>query len=142
MGRAIGNVVSIAILAILLAGCGSGDKLAKAGGTVTYRGKPIGGANVVFIPDSGSPAFASTDDGGAFSWTTQGSPGALIGSGKVAITATEKYEFKSEEEMASKDIKKMARSLIPIKYGRAETSGLAVTVNADGNNNFQLELKD
>ncbi|HUP79694.1 MAG TPA: hypothetical protein VM260_14170 [Pirellula sp.] len=132
----------LAIFAILLTGCGSGDKLAKAGGVVTYRGKPIAGANVIFIPEAGAPAIASTDEGGAFSWTTQGSPGALIGAGKVAITATEKYEFKSEEQMTSKDIQKMGRSIIPVKYGRAETSGLAVTVNADGNNNFQLELKD
>lgn len=142
MGLAIRSLGLPMLLAVVLAGCSSGDKLAKAGGTVTYRGKPIAGANVVFIPDVGSPAIASTDDFGAFSWTTQGSPGALIGSGKVAITATEKYEFKSEEQMASKDLQKMGRSLIPIKYGRAETSGLAVTVNADGNNNFQIELKD
>ena len=142
MERAIVNVGSFAILAILLAGCDSGLKLAKAGGTVTYRGKPIAGANVIFIPDAGAPAIASTDDSGAFSWTTQGKPGALIGSGRVAITATEKYEFKSEEEMTSKVIQKMGRTLIPTKYGRAETSELTVTVNADGNNNVQLDLKD
>lgn len=48
----------------------------------------------------------------------------------------------SEEEMTSKVIQKMGRKLIPIKYGRAETSGHSVTVNGDGNNDFQLDLKD
>ncbi len=129
---------------IALCGCGGGDgpELADAGGVVTYHGKPIEGANVVFIPDSGPAAYGTTNAEGRFVWTTREDRGAAVGPGKVAITAVPAYQFKSEAELTSATIKKMGQSLIPTKYGRAETSGLTVTVESGEENDFTLALKD
>src|SRR5688500_7166697 len=76
------------IAAIALAGCVSGPKLVKAGGTVKYKGAPLPGADIVMMSDaSGAPSIARTDDEGRFTVTTGGKPGALVGTYKVAITA-------------------------------------------------------
>lgn len=135
-----------AVLATTATGCGRSDapELAEAGGTVTYNGKPLEGANVVFIPDAGGPAaYGTTGPDGTFTWMTRGEPGAMVGPGKVAITAFEELaEPKEEEDLTAEDLKKMSQSRIPEKYGRVETSGLTATVTGDGENKFTFELTD
>lgn len=132
------------IFAAALPGCGGGDgpELADAGGTVKYKGKPVPGATVVFMPDSGPAAYGTTGTDGRFTWTTRELTGAMVGPGKVAITAVPAYEFKSEQELTSAIVKKMGSSLIPVKYGRSETSGLSVSVKSGEKNDFTFELKD
>lgn len=136
----------LAAIATMAAGCGRGDapELAPAGGTVTYNGEPLEGANVVFTPDAGGPAaYGMTGPNGEFTLSTRAEPGAMVGSGKVVITAFQELdEPKEEHELTAADLEKMSRSRIPEKYGRAETSGLRATVTADGENQFPFELTD
>ena len=134
-----------AVLAIASGGCGGGDapELAEAGGTVTYKGQPLEGANVVFMPASGPTAYGSTGPDGTFTWTTRGQPGAKVGPGRVAITAFEELdEPKEEEDLTAEDLQKMSQSRIPAKYGKPETSGLTATVTADEENKFEFDLTD
>ncbi len=141
---ALRGSITCVCLVLLLVGCGSSDgpELADAGGVVTYNGKPIGGANVIFIPDNGPAAYGTTGDDGRFQWNTREDKGAAVGSGKVVITAVPAYQFKSEEELTSAMVKKMGKSLIPTKYGREETSGLTATVESGEKNEFTFSLKD
>ena len=145
MRRTIAMLGLFSILSVAAAGCGRGDgpQLAEAGGKVTYKGSPLEGANVVFMPDSGPAAYAATGPDGTFAWTTRGEAGAMVGSGRVAITAFEELdEPKDEEDLTAEDLRKMSQSRIPVKYGRVETSGLTATVTADGENTFSFELTD
>jgi len=55
-------------LAILLAGCSSGERTYNLSGSVTYKGKPVPAGHIVFEPDtksgnSGGPGFAKIKDG-------------------------------------------------------------------------------
>jgi hypothetical protein len=131
-------------LSVAAAGCGGSDgpKLAETVGTVTYKGKPLSGAAVVFVPTSGPAAYGSTDEKGEFSLSTTGDRGAMVGKGQIAITAYEQLaEKKTEEQLTAADLKKMNTSLIPTKYGRPETSGLEAEIKPDVKNELKFELQ-
>ena len=132
----------VAALAITAAGCGGGDKLlmADAAGTVKYNGTPLEGATVVFVPDSGLPATGVTDADGRFTWNTRGEPGAVVGPGKVAITAVEQLIVVEGREPTAQELANMSRSLIPEKYGHPTTSQLSAEVKVGENNEFKFEL--
>ena len=74
------------LLAAVSAGCGqSGPKLYPASGTVTFEGKPVAGASVLFIPQGGRPALATTDASGKYIIATSGKPGAELGTYTVTV---------------------------------------------------------
>ena len=83
----------LAVAPILaVAGCGDsptgGDvSLAKAGGVVTFKGGPLAGASVTFIPEKGPVASGVTDLEGKFSLSTGTMPGAAIGPCNVTVSA-------------------------------------------------------
>jgi hypothetical protein len=127
-------------------GCDGGPKLVKAGGTVTYKNKPVPGADIIMMSDaSSSPSMARTDDQGRFTVTTNGKPGALVGSYRVAITAARnKREVSAGEALAmtSEQIAANREDLIPIKYNNFESSGLTADVGKDAAaNDYRFDLK-
>lgn len=130
------------LVAAITAGCGeSGPPMAETTGTVTYNGAPLEDASIVFVPDAGPPSTGRTDTEGRFTLNTRGKPGAVVGTGKVAIKAVEQLiEFKSEADMSSEDIANMSQSLIPEKYGHVMTSGLTQEVRADETNDWNFDL--
>ena len=132
----------VAALAMTAAGCGRGDKplMADAAGSVTYNGDPLEGATVVFVPDSGLPATGITDAEGRFTWNTRGDSGAVVGPGKVAITAVEQLIVVEGREPTAQELANMSRSLIPEKYGHPMTSQLSADVKADERNEFTFKL--
>ena len=69
-------------------GCGpQGPEIARVEGTVTLDGIPLPNAAVVFIPENGRPAGATTDQSGRYALTfTRGRKGALLGRHRVRIT--------------------------------------------------------
>lgn len=74
-----------------LIGCGpsSSEPLATVTGTVTEKGQPLVGADVMFIPDGGqgAPSGGKTDAAGAFELHyTNGRSGAVIGKHRVVIS--------------------------------------------------------
>ena len=48
-------LILIAFSILIVAGCGdSGPKMARVEGTVTYDGKPLSAATIIFTPESGA----------------------------------------------------------------------------------------
>jgi hypothetical protein len=77
-------------MASILAGCGSEGgavTLANAGGVVTFKGAPLADATVMFVPENGPVASATTDLSGKFTLSTGSRQGATVGTCKVTVTA-------------------------------------------------------
>ncbi len=78
-------LASIACMAAL-AGCDSGPTLAPVTGTVTHGGQPLAGANVIFTPEGGMAAGATTGEDGRFELVSNdGRSGAIPGKHHVSI---------------------------------------------------------
>lgn len=132
-------------------GCGNGGPpMAEAGGTVLIDGKPLVGADVIFIAEDGPTAAAQTNEEGKFELATNGKPGAVIGNHKVAIQAVEAFAMSgnsasasdlSQEELESEDdIRFGRRWLIPEQYGNPLSSGLTAEVKQDSDNDHTFQL--
>ena len=117
------------LFCLLLAGCGSGDDLARVKGTVTLNGEPLEGAIVQFQPtaEGGSPSAGKTDAKGRYDLMhTFDQAGAMPGEHVVSIrTAAAYYDEEGGEER------------VPAKYN--DRSELKRTVEP-GNNTFDFEL--
>lgn len=152
---------------LLLAGCGGGNskdpKIAAVGGSVTYKGAPVAGATVTFMPDKGPLAIGITDLNGEFKLNSGALVGCAVGPVKVAVRVEAPGESSNNSvpKPGSGDFaeqsKKMAdmtmahqqsasttkKSLIPEKYRDPTSSGLTYTVEADASKNkFKIELQD
>jgi len=152
-------------MAAALVGCNDGPAppaMAPAGGIVKYKGSPLAGATVMFIPEGGALAGGTTDVSGKFKLMTGTLDGVAVGNCKVTVTAVEpgsggaisggssapsKDDMQEKMMQATKSFieKKSAssgpKSLIPEKYGNADTSGLSYTVEKDSSKNqFTIEL--
>lgn len=150
------------ILSALLVGC-SGDagnpKVAPVTGTVTYQGKPVGGATVSFIKEGESRSSVGvTDSQGRFQLSTFGNnDGAVIGDNvvtiakKIASTAappatpqTDPMEMmKRMRAESEKPAEKVKTDELPEKYLDPVASGLKAIVSADSKkNDFKFDLVD
>jgi hypothetical protein len=140
----------IAVLLFALAscgflGCGSGHpKTIRVTGTVTHRGKPVEGANVLFECRAGRPAEAITDAAGRFTLTTfRQSDGAIGGEHTVVIS---KYVSDSGAAPAAvddlRDPRNHPRQVIPARYTSPSQSPLKVKVNPGEDNDFRFDLTD
>ena len=165
------KTVGTAFICLCLSGCSGGVddlRVAPAGGVVTYKGGPLAGANVTFMPDKGPLAMAVTDMKGEFKLASGGLKGCAVGPAKVAVsvpnsddsgptapgmgtsspkTAAEFAEMSqkmAEATIASqKESSTKKKSLIPSKYKDTTTSGLSYTISLDASKNkFTIELKD
>ena len=76
------------LLALICVGCGpGGPEIASVEGTVTMDGKLLRNAAVVFIPENGRPAGATTDSEGHYVLNfTEGRRGAIPGKNSIRIT--------------------------------------------------------
>lgn len=80
--------LALALVSLLVAGCGSGGDLAKVTGKVTLGGQPLEGATVTFQPaeQGGAPSAGQTDAKGRYKLMfTFDTPGALPGEHTVSI---------------------------------------------------------
>ena len=76
------------LFCLLMAGCGSGNDLAKVKGEVTLNGRPLEGATVKFQPTApgGSPSFGMTDADGRYELMyTFNTAGSMPGEHVVSI---------------------------------------------------------
>ncbi|MEZ6060831.1 MAG: hypothetical protein R3C19_10740 [Planctomycetaceae bacterium] len=142
---------------IVVSGCGGGDapKLAPVSGVVNFKGAPLAGAQVTFVPEGGPVAMGITDLEGKFKLKTGTMEGAMVGHCKASVNASagsdggDLAKPMTPEDMQAmaiagtleKAMKKQNQSLIPEKYKTAETSGLAYDVTAKGPNEFTLDLQ-
>jgi hypothetical protein len=132
----------------LLVGCSSGSisGTVPVSGKVSYKGAPVEGAIVTFIPeDTGRTATATTGGGGVFSLTTLDAPGAMPGKYKVTV---DKVEYgtggSSSMEAAARGnaAEGQAKRVLPAKYTEAASTPLAVQVPSGGKKDIDLTLVD
>ncbi|MFN9718410.1 MAG: carboxypeptidase-like regulatory domain-containing protein [Planctomycetota bacterium] len=148
----------VMMLACMTVGCGGEtvkrDPVYKVRGVVTYKGKPVSGADVTFnCEEKGRSAFGRTNDAGEYQLTTfANNDGAVAGKHTVAVSkipipaSTATLAATESEEYAPPGIGKSTdpvkpKSEIPDKYATAATSGLVAQVNADGENVYDFSLE-
>jgi hypothetical protein len=138
-----------AILVLCLGGCtgSGGPEPVRAGGVVTYNGKPLSSAEVVFAPEGqGRVASATTDESGRFRLGTfRPGDGALAGKHRVAVIArgpAKRPPPGSPAALMPDDYATPGDPRIPKKYFSAATSGLTAVVDPNGDNEFEFALRD
>ncbi|MCE9527117.1 MAG: carboxypeptidase-like regulatory domain-containing protein [Planctomycetales bacterium] len=172
MNYSVWKLLGIVILGFLAAGCGSGPRLYKAVGTVTYKGQPVEGATVNFNYDNGNSAVGSTDATGKFQlFSLSASGGAAAGKGVMTVTkisggsvpapmltSPNKGDLKNtspaelKKQMAELRTKTQGapgqgtsappKNELPAKYADVTTSGLSFEILPKNNNDFTVVLKD
>lgn len=155
----VGMLVACAVVA---AGCGpKGLTVYPTSGTITYKGQPVAGASVQFMPAKGSPCIGRTDETGKYTILHGGKPGAPVGPCRVTVStivvdASMTMPPGSAEvtpgDLAKLSVESMAKrrgppakdkSGIPAKYSSVETSGLEAVVTSDASKNvFDFDLQD
>ena len=146
-------LVAASMLA-LLSGCGDGLGVSPVTGTISLDGNPIAGATVTFQPldgGTGMPAVGRTDDSGKYSVTDMRAEaigsGAAPGEYKVGVmwyepgsTDTIAAEGSSDAAQGGANKPVGGKSLLPMAYQNANTSGLTASVKAGTENNFDFNL--
>ena len=132
----------------LLVGCNSASVsgTVPASGKVTYKGAPVEGAIVTFVPEGkGRTATATTAAGGAFSLTTVDASGAMPGKYKVTV---DKVEYGSggsssmEAAASGNAAEGKAKRVLPAKYAEATATPLDMEVPSGGKKDIDLALVD
>ena len=150
-----------AMLALALVACGCGGGSAPPApvfpvtGAVTYKGKPVVGADVTFFnSEANRSAFGRTNEQGEYELTTfSANDGAVAGKSIVTITKVEAPVAPVEQApVDSPDYQPPGlnqsttparpKSSFPAKYGSQETSGLVAVVSADAPNKINFDLKE
>jgi hypothetical protein len=135
--------VVLALPALL--GCADAAReLAPVVGRVTYEGKPLANADVVFAPENGDRvASGRTDQEGHYRLgTLVAGDGAIVGSHRVTISARGPDKPGPPGFVGSGlpgGDKVPGEPLIPEKYFSPETSGISRDVQL-GNNEFDFDL--
>lgn len=139
----------VAVSAGILAGCGGDGRepRAKVIGTITYKGKPLSGASISFLPETNGwrSGIGKTDAAGKFVLGSYDpDDGAPVGKCKVAISlrGPSKKLPKGAGEAFNDMIMDAGDPLIPLKYFKPETSKIEVEVVAGKLNEFTFELVD
>jgi hypothetical protein len=133
----LSRVAFVSMLWLTIAGCGpSGPEIASVSGRITMDGKPLPNATVVFIPENGRPAGASTDaDGNYVLNFSQGRRGAIPGKNTIRIT-TQRDPTPGDDNVKSIP---GSKETIPTRYNAA--SELEFTVEPKKKNIANFDLK-
>ena len=132
------TVLLLAILSLMMAGCGKTIEVAgpEATGTVTLDGNPLTSGVLIFYPaGEGSSAFAKLNSEGKFR-VSSGASATGIAPGKYVVTVEPLNQSNNDEKGNAVPV-----SRIPSKYTEIKTSDLTITVTEKGPNDFKLELK-
>jgi len=130
---------------MLVCGCGeSGPRTIEIRGTVTTGGKTLEGGTITFkptnVPDGGArrPAIGQIESDGSYTLSTfTHGDGALPGEYAVVITSlVGAPPLTVWEENPPK-----RKSRIPLKYNRADTSGLTASIPADAKGRLTLDFQ-
>tara|TARA_R110002111_G_scaffold261826_1_gene335769 strand:+ start:27062 stop:27520 length:459 start_codon:yes stop_codon:yes gene_type:complete len=113
-------------------------------GTVTFEGKPLEAATIVFQSTGGTPqaAVGRSDKEGHFQLRTfADGDGAIAGEHNVTITCIKTEGPPEGANLDEIDIVIKETSLIPKQYGDVKKSGLTATVTPDQNNQVTFDLE-
>jgi hypothetical protein len=159
--RALGGAVLSLLLAAVGPGCSSEPERPPSypiTGTVTWKGEPVEGARVVFVPaaEGVEPAVGITDAQGRYSATTfSNGDGAQAGDYQVKVSKydvtpptreeMEKYKeltYEQEQAIYSEDELPTppAKNLLPKKYESETTSGISHKVT-DGPSTLDIIIE-
>ena len=132
--RPVGLLLSLAIIACLLTGCGSdGPPRYQVTGEVTFDGQPVTDGQIIFTPkDSDLGPDAGIIKDGKFSFLSK------EGDKKVSIEASRKVPGKMQSDFKGGEVP-VFEAYIPAKYNKQTTLEATVTdVAAD--NKFEFDL--
>ncbi|MBI3463288.1 MAG: carboxypeptidase regulatory-like domain-containing protein [Planctomycetes bacterium] len=137
MGKVAVRLSSLAGIVVLglICGCGpGGPEIASVEGTVTMDGKPLANAAVVFIPENGRPAGATTDSQGHYVLNfTSGRKGAIPGKNSIRITT-----LRDAGEDENGNPIPAQRETVPMKYNAASELTFEVKEGEKNVANFDL----
>jgi hypothetical protein len=138
-------------LYLLASGCAPSNPLGAVPvtGKVTYKGQPVEGATVSFIPEGDArPATAITAAGGVYRLMTLDTPGAMPGPYTVVVRKTE-IPPDTAQGVSMEDAVKLnnrppppLKELLPAKYGDATKSPLKFEVKKGLANTLDLPLAE
>lgn len=128
--------VTLSLLFVVLAGCGAGGpEIAYVSGKVTMDGKPLPNATVVFVPENGRPAGATTDEDGEYVLNfAQGRKGAIPGSSVIRIMT-----FRDAGEDENGQSVPGSPETVPSRYNTESTLTFNVEPGKRNVANFELE---
>lgn len=120
----------LVLLALACTGCGSG--LGDVTGTVTLEGQPLPNVNVMFEnTERNTRSTGVTDAAGKYRLSTNAKDdGAPVGDCKIAVNQPPPADSSQGE----------GPRIFPVRYERADSSGLTFTVKA-GKNTHDIDLK-
>jgi len=137
-------VASCTVLGVLLACLACSGGLKPTRGKVTYKGQPIKGAVVVFVPrddKSTSPRPSGvTGDEGSYSLTTGTREGAPAGEYVVTVTWTEMTQKPKKGKMSMADEEVEIRDRLGGRYADPAKSTFQATVKSGSNTIPTLDL--
>jgi hypothetical protein len=127
--------LSIAAICVSFMGCNQGPQFVPVTGKVTFQGKPLAGAEIVFQPASGSPAMGRTDDQGNFSLSTFGDQdGAIVGDYKVTVVKNEPIPGPPGDPYAR------VRNILPPQYANAQSTPLGASVSKSAEKPYDFDI--
>ncbi|HVK07427.1 MAG TPA: hypothetical protein VM597_01490 [Gemmataceae bacterium] len=142
-------LLAAALAVVVAAGCGDDGKLPRApvSGRVTYKGKPVVGAAVSFLPDTVGwrAGVGKTDEQGRYLLGTYDpDDGAPVGKCRVALSlrGPGKPLKPGLGAAAAEELMEMGDPLIPIRYFDPDKSGLTFTVEKGKDNVYDIDLRD
>ena len=151
----------LVLSSVTIMGCGPDPNLGQVRGVVTYKGEPVEGATVSFLPTSsdGVLAVGTTNADGEYVLAApvqkKGvSRGAFSGKynvtvRKLEVTPSANDLLYQEGKITYDELQRRgrggggtSRDLLPIRYRDAQKSGLEADVQAKTQNEFNFELVD
>ncbi|MCL2349042.1 MAG: carboxypeptidase-like regulatory domain-containing protein [Planctomycetaceae bacterium] len=145
------------LAAVFGTGCNSSPQLkglVPVKGTVTYQGKPLEGATVVFSPKENKQgrraAVALTDKQGKFELMTLSQKGAFPGEYLASVVKNADAAPKSNQERIEqikqkKPLQQRPQNIvseIPVKYNDEKKSGLFFDIGEKGLSNVKIVLEE
>jgi hypothetical protein len=137
------NVALGLLITSILCGCSGGkpvwEQTHPASGMVTYKGRPIVDAELIFFPEDKSfpetvrPKAKSTEGGKFIVWTYIQGDGAPEGSYKVTVV--------HNEVAISKDTIVAKPNDLPVKYSKLDSTDIVVKIAAGQNEIPAIDLK-
>jgi hypothetical protein len=130
------SLLAAALCCLAAMGCRpAAEQLAPVKGKISYRGRPLQGGTIVFIPDAargtnGNLAVADIQLDGSFVLKTNDVLGAVPGHHKITISWLQPTAAGVAPQ-----------SYVPLKYGDPQQSGLTCEVLANKTNAVELQLQ-
>lgn len=136
----------------VVSGCARGPRLNRpathpVSGRITWKGEPLVGATVAFLPEAGTHgAFGRTDSSGGYTLTTfVGDDGAVAGDYLVTVIKMEEVAGGAASSAADyvppDAVLPPPKNVLPQRYASVGSSGLKATVAAGAENRFDFALE-